>query len=292
MSVTEHYSIKEVEYLTGISAYSLRAWEKRYRALLPHRTVTNIRYYDGTQLRRLLNIATLLPLGHKASRLIALPEEELQSLVLKATEAQIDAPMQAHINNMVAAMLSFDENTFDKIISSMIIKFGLYEAMLQLIYPFLRKTGVLWTTSNTTPAQEHFASNLLQRKIQSALDALPCASDLSKRFLLFLPPGEMHEIGLLLSDYIIRSKGLSTIYLGRDLPYDSLDFAAQHGRATHMLTFLTSVTDALQHAEHLGKIAHKQHCQLLICSTLNSNTTPVSDHIHWLKEPGDLFTFL
>ena len=57
MAVTEHYSIRDVELLTGITAYTLRAWEKRYQGLLPHRTGTNIRYYDGDQLRKLLNIA-------------------------------------------------------------------------------------------------------------------------------------------------------------------------------------------------------------------------------------------
>ena len=136
-----------------------------------------------------------------------------------------DDSLQVHVNNLITAMLAFDEPAFDKILSSMMIRLGFYEAMLQVIYPFLRKTGVLWSTSNTSPAQEHFASNLLRRKMQAALDSLPCPVHTAKKFLLFLPPDEKHELGLLLSDYVIRSKGHTTYYLGQDLPYDSLQFS-------------------------------------------------------------------
>jgi Predicted transcriptional regulators len=292
MAVTEHYSIRDVELLTGITAFKLRAWEKRYNGLLPHRTETNIRYYDGDQLRKLLNVATLVSAGHKVSKIMALEDARLHELVAKIADEASEEGLEIHVNNLIAAMLGFDEMTFDRILSSMIIRLGFYEAMLRVIYPFLRKTGVLWSTSNTSPAQEHFASNLLRRKIQASLDSLPCPVNTEKKFLLFLPPDEKHELGLLFTDYMIRSKGHATFYLGQDLPYDSLRLAAEHIGPTHVLTFFTAGIQVKDHIEAIRQATEGYKCQVLICTGIRYTELKLPRHISLLTEPSALFSYL
>ena len=189
-------------------------------------------------------------------------------------------------------MLAFDEPAFDKILSSMMIRLGFYEAMLQVIYPFLRKTGVLWSTSNTSPAQEHFASNLLRRKMQAALDSLPCPVHTAKKFLLFLPPDEKHELGLLLSDYVIRSKGHTTYYLGQDLPYDSLQFSIATIQPTHVLTFFTSGINMQAHIEAIENVSKGCNCQVLICSNIENAGMKKKGKTKLLASPDELFAYL
>lgn len=292
MSIPEKYSIKEVEDLTGITAYNLRAWEKRYAGLLPHRTETNIRYYDARQVRRLLNIAGLIPLGYKASQLLALTDKELHSLVTATAEDSTEEALLPQVNNLVTAMLDFDEPAFGNTVVAAISRLGMYNAMLQVIYPFLHKTGVLWSTSNTSPAQEHFASHLLQRKMQSALDALPGATRTDKRFLLFLPPGERHDMGLLFADYVIRSKGYVTTYLGGDLPYDSLHFALEKTKPTHLLTFFTVTADADAAIAQLLKMLKGKPGKLLVCRDRETDTRKTGSKLHLLEQPADLLNYL
>lgn len=287
----ERYSIHDVELLTGISAHTLRAWEKRYKTLLPHRTETNIRFYDGAQLRKLLNISALLPYGHKPSKLAVMSDREMHEHVMALNNDDIGTNgAGVHINNLVSAMLSFDEPAFDKVLSAMIMKSGIYDAMLNVVYPFLRKTGILWSTDNTSPAQEHFASNLLCRKLQSALDAIPCPSQTDKKFILFLPPDEKHEIGLLFTDYVIRSKGKATIYLGRDLPYTSLKVAMEQSGATHLLTFFTIGMDMELHLEHLAAATKGFKGKVLICANVPDIKMPKGMDL--LSEPKAIFNYL
>lgn len=292
MSIPEKYSIRDVEELTGISAYNLRAWEKRYSGLLPHRTESNIRYYDAHQLRRLLNISGLLPMGYKASQLLALPEDALHRLVAETTDDMAEAALLPQVNNLVAAMLAFDEPAFLQTLAAVIARLGLYQAMLQVVYPFLHKTGVLWSTSNTSPAQEHFASSLLQRTLQAALNALPAAGHTQKRFLLFLPPGERHEIGLLFADYVIRSKGYATVYLGGDLPYNSLQFALEKTKPTHLLTFFTVTADAGSAVAQLLTITKGIPVKLLVCTGTEKSAYPKSPKLHLLEQPANLLNYL
>ena len=43
-----------------------------------------------------------------------------------------------------------------------------------------------------------------------------------KRFILFLPEGELHEIGLLIAEYMLRIHGARTLYLGASVPIEDL----------------------------------------------------------------------
>lgn len=61
------YSISELQQLSGVKAHTFRIWEQRYNALKPERSDGNTRYYDGSQLRRLLNIVSLMNDDYKIS---------------------------------------------------------------------------------------------------------------------------------------------------------------------------------------------------------------------------------
>ena len=70
------YSMTQVENLTGISAHTLRIWERRYSFLNPERTKTNIRFYSDDEVIKLLNVAILVRNGHRISKIDAMTESE------------------------------------------------------------------------------------------------------------------------------------------------------------------------------------------------------------------------
>jgi methanogenic corrinoid protein MtbC1 len=96
----------------------------------------------------------------------------------------------------------------------------------------------MWATGEAMPVQEHFASTIIRRKLLSAIDGQHPPTVKNKKFLLALPPNEWHEIGLLFADYILRSKGYQTLYLGANVPYENISEISKQTKITHMLTFL------------------------------------------------------
>ncbi len=289
------YQITELEQLTGIKAHTIRIWEKRYNLIEPDRTSTNYRRYSDDQVKKLLNVTTLLSNGYKISKIAALSEKDfhLKVLELKTTKKE-DVICTTFINDLLSAMIDFDEQAFEKTYSAVINRFGLFEAMLTVFYPLLNKIGLFWSVSNVTPAQEHFASCLIERKIMSATDGLPFAKSRKKKFLLVLVPGEMHEISLLFANYVIRSKGHETIYLGQDVPYESIESVLKHSKPNFVLTFFTvpqnpkDVYSDFKRYIHLG-----EKTKLLVSGQ--------ADIINHLKEklsanivlhPKDLLTYL
>jgi DNA-binding transcriptional MerR regulator len=213
------YKIKDVEVLTGIKAHTIRIWEKRYGILEPSRTETQIRTYSDAQIASLLNISLLNNNGHKISKIAGLSEAEINKLVwdIRIGKKNCDSGKK-----LILALIELDEKLFRDTLNNLINELGLALTFSAHIIPFLDRIGVMWLTGSISPAQEHFISNLIRQKIISEIDKQIVPETTDAPIMLYLPEHEWHEISLLFYHYLLRSKGLHTVYLGQSLPYDSL----------------------------------------------------------------------
>ncbi|MCK5369879.1 MAG: MerR family transcriptional regulator, partial [Cyclobacteriaceae bacterium] len=234
-----NYSIKEIEQLSGIKAHTLRMWEQRYNFIKPKRTESNIRSYDDEDLKLVLNISLLKDNGNKISRICNMSAQDLQMEVRRLMDNKMGFPEQ--IQGLTLAMLELDEDRFEKILSTNILQIGFERTMMNLIYPFFNKIGILWQTGTINPAHEHFMSNLIRQKIIVAIDGqLVNSTNFNKKYLLFLPENEFHEIGLLFSAYIIKSRNNKVIYIGQNVPHLDLVSIYKDHNPDCLLTVMTT----------------------------------------------------
>jgi MerR family transcriptional regulator, light-induced transcriptional regulator len=249
------YTIKDLERLSGIKAHTLRIWEQRYNLLSPNRTDTNIRYYTGDDLRKILNIAVLNQKGVKISKIVELSETEINNRVIQFTSDFSDQELQ--IDGLVIAMIDLDEPRFEQILQACVLRLGFEDTMLKVIYPFFKKVGVLWQTGSINAAQEHFITHLIRQKIIVAIDALPYKiAPNFKTYLLFLPEGELHEMGLLFHSFLIKKAGHKMIYLGQTVPLKDLTEITAIQKPDYLVTALLSYTnqeDVLKVIEGINK---------------------------------------
>ncbi|PRY89937.1 MerR family transcriptional regulator [Mongoliibacter ruber] len=231
------YSIKDLEQLSGIKAHTLRIWEQRYNLLAPKRTDTNIRFYDDEDLKLILNVALLNDNGFKISKIAGMTYLEMKEEVVKLTEKNLTYDDQIHA--LTICMIEMDEDRFEKVLSTNILKIGFEQTMLNIIYPFLSKIGVLWQTGAINPAQEHFISNLVRQKLIVAIDGQLYKGG-GKKFLLYLPEAELHEISLLFAAFIIKSKGHKVIYLGQNTPREDLKLVHRLHKPDYLMTVITT----------------------------------------------------
>ncbi|WKZ58360.1 MAG: MerR family transcriptional regulator [Cyclobacteriaceae bacterium] len=210
------YSIKELEKLSGIKAHTIRIWEKRHHIVEPGRTDTNIRLYSDEDLKKIINVSLLNNHGIKISRIADMTHEEINRKIVELSEQKSDTTI--FIDQLIVAMVDLDEERFEKVLSSLFLRFGFEKTITDIVYPFMEKIGVLWQTENITPAQEHFISHLIRQKLIVAIDGLSTKPNRTERVLLFLPENEWHELGLLFFHYLVRKDGYKTIYLGQSVP--------------------------------------------------------------------------
>lgn len=241
------YSIRDLENFTGIKAHTLRIWEKRYKVVEPKRTDTNIRFYTDSDLKRLLNVSILNRNGYKISNIVNLSENDLNQKVLNIAYLQND--FESQIENLVVSMIDMDERKFDKVFDIAVINYGFENTILNLVYPFFQKVGILWQIGTINPAQEHFVSNLIRQKLIVAISNLGNKEDeRNKVFVLFLPEGDFHELGLIFYHYLLKKNNYKVIYLGGSVPMDALNEVAKTRKVDYMVC---SVINAIEE-EQLG----------------------------------------
>ncbi|MGQ0739871.1 MAG: MerR family transcriptional regulator [Bacteroidota bacterium] len=232
------FSIRDIEHLCGIKAHTLRIWEQRYKLFVAKRKDNKHRIYDNDDLKELLCISFLYHNGYKVSKLAELTADQRQEALVRTVVKEDNHEL--FIYQLIEASVDFDKERFDKIINSLVIRSSLEKAIFQIFYPFLQRIGLLWMTNNVIPAQEHFSSHIIRKKIICAIDGLELNSLATIRVLLFAPAGEHHEIPLLAADYLLKKNNIRTVYFGVNMQLEPLQIYLSHHPVDFIYTHVTS----------------------------------------------------
>jgi len=288
---TLEYSIKDIENITNIKAHTIRIWEKRYGIIKPDRSDTNIRSYSEEELRKLLNISILINNGIKISHIASYSPDEIKEKAFFLLQNTNDT--ESHIKNLVIAMIELNESKFEKILSKSIINQGFEKTMINLVYPFLGHIGVLWQTGSINPAQEHFISNLIRQKLVSSIDSIEFKENRNnKKFMLFLPEGEWHELGLLFYCYILKVRGHQVLYLGQSTPFNSLIQSAEIWPADFLVLYAISSISGISYSNYLLELSKNFNSSKIIVAgdqfkvntgKLPSNVISIHDSLEFIR---------
>ncbi|MDX9726746.1 MAG: MerR family transcriptional regulator [Bacteroidales bacterium] len=217
----EQYTLNDLEKLTGIRADTIRIWEYRYSIVTPRRTETNRRWYTGDDLRKLINISILNRYGTRISEIATLPVDILESRTEELVKGKNDPGL--FTDSLVKAITEYNEEAVNEILLRASIKLGFEKTFTNVVFPFLKKVGVLWHTGSVNIGSEHFISNIFRQRLIAAIDSLtPSKSGNGMKLLMFLPENEYHELGLLWYAYIAQSLGNRVIYLGQSTPLSAV----------------------------------------------------------------------
>jgi DNA-binding transcriptional MerR regulator len=288
----KNFSISDIEALVGIKAHTIRAWETRYNLVPPKRTPTNIRYYGEEELKMLLNIVALNENGYKISKIAKMSHGQINNLVTQLkTDWKNDSIQMLHLSN---ATLDYNEKQFSDTLSGCIAEMGLIQTMDLVLYPFMKKVGMLWQTGTIDPSHEHFASNLIRERLIVEIDKLDTLvkSD-AKRFILFLPEAEMHETGLLFTRFLLKKCGHEMLYLGSEIPYSDLKKVVESYKPDYAFITLTSLNLGKDVNKIIGKVMDNLDVPLLVAGSLISEfDVLVKDQLTPLKNVCDMVDFL
>ncbi|MFN8289431.1 MAG: MerR family transcriptional regulator [Chitinophagaceae bacterium] len=258
------FTIKDLENLSGIKAHTIRIWEQRYNFLKPRRTATNIRYYSNEELKALLNIALLNKYGFKISHIDQMGPDEIRNKIFSLSDPL--AVQERIVNELVQEMVSMDTERFEKILRNYIGEKGMERTVMQIIFPFLEKIGILWQTGHINPAQEHLVSNIIRQKLIAAIEATVAPIKKDKTALLFLPEGEHHEMGLLFIHFLLRASGLKTIYLGTNIPLRDVQYVCAAKNPDYVFIHLTATCTNFSFEKFLTSLSNSTNGTPVIVS--------------------------
>ena len=268
--IKDTFTIHDFEILTGIKAHTIRIWEKRYNILTPSRINRNVRVYSLSELQKILNISLLYKNNYKISKIAKLSDDLLSEEA--KTVALSDFSNNYEINSLLLCMFTFDENLFQNIYLKLLKKDSFIEIFSNTYIPLLNHLGLLWQTNSIKPAHEHFISNLIYQKIALNTAALPNIETTKEPVnVLFLPFGEIHDLGLFFLNYYLKLKGERTVYLGKSIPFDNLFYVNSQIKSITWITYFMLDTSTEEKTMFLGNV------EKLI--TNNKNTSVIVGNI-------------
>ena len=236
--------IGELSRRLGVSDHVLRAWESRYGLLKPVRTAGGFRLYSEADERRVRRMQAHLARGLSAAQAAqaALEEDNPDQAAgpdrapadrVAADRAAADrAPAgraPADLAPVTVTELSgalrraldaFDETAAQAVLDRLMADFSLATTLRQIILPYLAELGVRWEQGTASIAQEHFASNVIHGRLAGL--ARGWGNGHGPRAVLACPPGELHDLALMVFGIVLNRNGWRIDYLGMSTPVEEL----------------------------------------------------------------------
>lgn len=228
------YNLKVVTKETGLTPATLRAWERRYGLFKPQRSPGGHRLYSEDEINLLKWLVEKQKEGLSISRAVDLwrsqaarSQETAPSLSISQVTPMMNEGMLNQLSqNWYEACLAFNEPEAELVIAKALAIASPEAVCTHVLQKGLAEIGRGWYAGTVSVQQEHFASSLVARRLNALFAVSPVPSR-SGRLLVACPPGEYHDLALLMLAFILRWQGWEMIYLGADIPLDRLNSTLQ-----------------------------------------------------------------
>ncbi len=213
------FSIRDLENFSGIKAHTIRIWEKRYHILEPDRTDSNIRTYNESELKKILNVSFLNRNGLKISKIARLDEDELTQQVMTVSSSRDDTDQDFQPGKILMSAIQFNEELFKEALLPYIRNFGIEEAYSRYFYPLLEKARILWQTGSLSRAQEQFIRNIIRQMIIVEDNLLKPRSGKARSTVAMINTSDaLSDNNFLFYKYALKKRGFDVIFTGGILP--------------------------------------------------------------------------
>jgi DNA-binding transcriptional MerR regulator len=256
------YPMRVVSRLTGLSADTIRVWERRYGAVAPDRTDGNKRRYSGAHVRRLVLLRRATELGHSIGQVVELSDQDLRRLI---GESSPDIGSQvslyaAIVADYLKAIFEYDVRRAESILTRTAAILPPMTLTLEVIVPLMRRVGEAWNANQLRIAHEHIISGQLRSLLGTLMRHEQPASG-APRIIVATPPHHLHEFGAIVGAFIAAGRGFEPIYLGTHMPLEEIAEAADQSGATLVLLSIARDCEPGETQELISGIASlaKQH---------------------------------
>jgi len=246
--------IRTVSRLTGLSADTLRVWERRYGFPKPVRGASGVRLFTDDDLRRLTLVVRALRWGYRPGEVVHKSASEIENLLSRPLYAQADADAEApHVRTILAALKQDDLQAVTNGLRSAAANFGVKAFVIRVASPLLERVGEAWQRGELQVRHEHFLSEILTSRVRQLVAEFDGHAS-GPVVLLTTLPGEQHTLGLQLALLYLAVEGAVPRLLGAETPLPEIAAAAHAVNARVVgvsMSQSSSASEGLRHARWL-----------------------------------------
>ncbi|NSW93603.1 MAG: MerR family transcriptional regulator [Bacteroidales bacterium] len=288
------FTIKDLENFSGIKAHTIRIWEKRYRVLEPDRTDSNIRLYNESELKKLLNIAYLNRNGFKISKIALLSDDELSRQVMSVSSMDDELYKGIHPGKILMSAIKFNEHQFMNELVPFIKNYGVEEAYVRVFSPLLEKAKILWQTGSLSRAQEQFIKYIIREIMTIENNRLKVESGKLKATVAMINTTDNHSgIHFLFYKYVLTRNRYDVLYTGGILPASEVIELYKIKPFEYLVVNSGSFDLENKKISYFSSIGKSLLIKKVIMTDYPSSTEKkIPDNIILLRTPGDFLNVI
>lgn len=283
------FSIKDLENFSGIKAHTIRIWEKRYNILEPDRTDSNIRTYNESELKKILNVSFLNRNGIKISKIARLEDDELTLKVMNISSKNDGLSKDFQPGKILTNAIRFNESLFRDAITSIIEHHGFEEAYCRYISLLLEKARILWQTGSLSRAQEQFVRNTVKQIIINEDFLLKSSVKGSASSIAMINTSDnITYNNFLFYKYALKKRGFDVIFTGGILPSSEVVEIYKIKAFEYLIVNSSSFDFAekkISYFRNIGKSLMLK--KIIFTDSSSSNVKKVSEKIIYASDPID-----
>jgi MerR family transcriptional regulator, light-induced transcriptional regulator len=235
--VNPEFSIGSVVRTTGISATTLRNWERRYGFPTPERSNGGQRLYSSEVVDLLLAVADAIERGLKPSEILRDPVRFFQSnspvlKVLPGGASRVVPNSKESLGfpeSWRKAIIALDGQAFERSLERVFLLTDFVHVLDVQVTAMLRWVGNQWEQGLLQPYHEHFVSEQMRYALARRWSG--SRSSDGPPVICCTLPGEQHDLGSHMVAAVLASLGCQPVVLGRSLPVASVVEAASRTSA-------------------------------------------------------------
>jgi len=217
--------IGELSRRLGVSDHVLRAWESRYGLLQPVRSPGGFRLYSQADEARVRQMQAYLAEGLSAAEAASAALGGPGGPTRQADESRLAAHGSSDPGTALRhALDAFDEPAAQAALDRLLADLSVPAVLRDVVLPYLADLGERWQRGTATVAAEHFATNIIRGRLAGL--ARGWGSGHGPQALLACPPGELHDLALMMFGIVLHHNGWRISYLGASTPVEDLERAA------------------------------------------------------------------
>ena len=230
-----NFNLKAVIQMTGLSADTLRAWERRYHLPMPERTTGGHRIYSQRDISILQWLMAKQSEGLSISNSVGLWNELVNNGVDPLAEVrhfesnqsgnftpgEMDTSLGSLRGQWKQACLDFNENLADQVTNTAFAIASPEIVCNEILLKGLSELGEGWYQGEVTVQQEHFASSIALRRLGNLISSTPPLNH-KETILICCTPGERHSLPTTYLTFLLRRRGYKVVELGADVPLAQL----------------------------------------------------------------------
>lgn len=245
--------IRDVARITGVNAVTLRAWERRYGLIVPHRTPKGHRLYSDEHVAHIQAILTWLNRGVSVSQVKGLLRSNQPAF------AEASSQWETKRQQLQEAICNLSERRLDDCFNSELALYPPNTLCEQLLLPLLEELELRWRNQFGAQAERVFFYSWLRSKLGARLYHNNRQHNGAPLLLTNVSDLPM-AAGMWLTAWLASNAGVAVEVFDWPLPPPELALAVEHIQPRALLLYSSQALNST----HLQRLLGGYDCPCLL----------------------------